>query len=75
MAKKGAGNRQSSSTRPKGPKIKVAASASVSKDQAKIERESLSSVRNSVVFLAAVAVAYTLYLVFSGQMEIGRAHV
>ena len=29
MAKKGAGNRQSSSTRPKGPKIKVAASASV----------------------------------------------
>ena len=68
MAKKSVDNRQSSPTRPKGPKIKVAASASVSKNQAKTERESLSSVRNSVVFLAAVAVAYTLYLVLSGQM-------
>ena len=68
MAKKSVDNRQSSPMRPKGPKIKVAASASVSKNQAKTERESLSSVRNSVVFLAAVAVAYTLYLVLSGQM-------
>ena len=56
----------------KGPRrrvpLKVSATHAVPKKQAAAERKHFSQVRKSVAFLAAVALAYVLYLVFSGQM-------
>ena len=50
-------------------KVKVAAQAAVPKEQAQSQQQNMTSVRKSIVFLAAVGIIYILYLVMSGQMD------
>ncbi|MCH3968712.1 MAG: lysylphosphatidylglycerol synthase transmembrane domain-containing protein [Atopobiaceae bacterium] len=47
---------------------KVSSNHAVPTAQAEAEADNYSTVRKSILFLAAVAVAYVCYLVFSGQM-------
>lgn len=49
--------------------VRVSASASVPASQVEAERESMGTVRKSLLFLAAVGVAYAAYLIISGQID------
>ena len=49
--------------------LKVSAVRSVSAEDRAADKKSLGQVRKTVVFLGAVAIAYALYLVFSGQVD------
>lgn len=58
--------------KPKAPKkvaLKVSAVRSVSAEDSAADKKSLGQVRKTVVFLGLVAVAYALYLVFTGQVD------
>lgn len=49
--------------------VRVSAAASVPASQVEAERESMGTVRKSLLFLAAVGVAYAAYLIISGQLD------
>ena len=63
---------QKNQKKPKAPKkvaLKVSAVRSVSAKDNAADKKSMGQVRKTVIFLGFVAVAYALYLVFSGQVD------
>ena len=54
---------------PKKVALKVSAVRTVSAEDSAADKKSMGQVRKTVVFLGIVAVAYALYLVFSGQVD------
>ena len=63
---------QDPTTKAKAPKkvaLKVSAVRSVSAEDSAADKKSMGQVRKTVIFLGFVAVAYALYLVFTGQVD------
>ncbi len=54
---------------PKKVALKVSAVRSVSAEDSAADKKSMGQVRKTVIFLGFVAVAYALYLVFTGQVD------